>query len=69
MDEKHFVVAHNAKKQHGESAANLTVPKRFKRLLKRRETEGQEGRDEEKIARRRLGFNLDDVREDEKKEE
>jgi hypothetical protein len=69
MNKKDYVVAHNAKKQRRESAENLTVPKRFKRLLKERESQGQEGRDEEKIAKRRLGFNLDDVREDEKKEE
>eukprot|EP00957_Ditylum_brightwellii_P131913 10058987-Ditylum_brightwellii.AAC.1 len=38
-------------------------------MLKERESQGQEGGDEEKVARRRLGFNMVDVREDEKKEE
>eukprot|EP00957_Ditylum_brightwellii_P183605 13984897-Ditylum_brightwellii.AAC.1 len=38
-DKKHFVAAHNAKKQHGASTANLTVPKRFERLLKEKETQ------------------------------
>eukprot|EP00957_Ditylum_brightwellii_P015186 1143893-Ditylum_brightwellii.AAC.1 len=52
QDKKDFVVAHNAKKQHGKSTANLTVPKQFKRWLKERETQGQKGRDDEKIARR-----------------
>eukprot|EP00957_Ditylum_brightwellii_P132243 10083797-Ditylum_brightwellii.AAC.1 len=68
-DEKEFVALHNAKKKYGESTVNLTVPRRFERLLKERESQGQEERDEEKIARRKLGFNLDDMREDEKKEE
>lgn len=68
-DEKEFVASHNAKKRHGESTENLTVPRRFERLLKEKESQGQEGRDEEKIARRKLGFNLDDVREDKKKED
>ena len=68
-DEKEFVASHNAKKRHGEWTENLTVPRRFERLLKKKELQGQEGRDEEKTARRKIGFNLDDVREDEKKED
>ena len=68
-DEKEFVASHNVKKQHGESTENLTVPRRFERLLKEKESQGQEGRDDKKIAKGKLGFNLDHVREDEKKEE
>eukprot|EP00957_Ditylum_brightwellii_P050299 3814578-Ditylum_brightwellii.AAC.1 len=68
-DKKSFVAAHSTKTRHDELTENLTIPKRFKRLSKERESQGQEGRDDEKIARRRLGFNLDGVMEDEKKEE
>eukprot|EP00957_Ditylum_brightwellii_P132172 10078255-Ditylum_brightwellii.AAC.1 len=38
-DKKEFVAAYNAKKQHGESTANLVIPKKIKRLLKERETQ------------------------------
>eukprot|EP00957_Ditylum_brightwellii_P200767 15304445-Ditylum_brightwellii.AAC.1 len=44
-----FITSHNAKKQYGELIETLIVPKRFEKLLKEKESQGQKEMRKERL--------------------